>query len=149
MSVTYLYNSICLSPGHAAILVTSVHSWPFLTRNVRSINEFYLLLCSITAQSTSNLQIASANLFSQQIWHATKVTFVLLWKWAKMFNITTGGILFRAAETLGSTGALFPLDWFWLACFWQPLWHQPPLPNLEHACKNSLIKVLATVLTFS
>lgn len=29
---------------------------------------------------------------------------------AKLFDMTTGGIFFRAAETLGSTGALFLMD---------------------------------------
>ena len=35
------------------------------------------------------------------------MTFVSLWKWARLFDITTGGMLFRAA--LGSTGPLFLL----------------------------------------
>lgn len=31
------------------------------------------------------------------------MSFVPLWKWAKSFDLTTGGVLFRAAEMLGST----------------------------------------------
>lgn len=46
------------------------------------------------------------------------MTFDLLWKWAKLFDIMTGGILFRAAETLGSMGALFPPDCI-LTCVFQ------------------------------
>ena len=32
--------------------------------------------------------------------------------------------------------ALFPWDCVRLACSWQPLWHQAPLLNLEHACQS-------------
>lgn len=99
-----------VSPGHVAVLVTSVNSWLFWPVVLGALTSFIYCCSFKTAQSTSNLQTAFPDLFSQRIWHATKVTFVLLWKWAKLFDMTTGGTLFRAAETLGSTGTLFPLD---------------------------------------
>lgn len=62
---------------------------------MRGRNKVYLLQLFLTTQSPSNLQTASPT--------ATKVSFVPLWKWAKSFDLTTGGVLFRATETLGST----------------------------------------------
>lgn len=94
---------------------------------MRGRNKVYLLQLFLTTQSPSNLQTASPT--------ATKVSFVPLWKWAKSFDLTTGGVLLRAAKRW-APHALFPGDCVRLACSWLPSWQEAPLLSLKHACQS-------------